>query len=122
LAQQAFTEAIRLNPNTPAPYQQLSSIYSRRGDKVMAAEMARLADGMLFNEQQQHRIERLSQENPKNVSLHLILAERYRNLGLVTMARSQYLLALRYDPRNARAKSGLQYLARQPDQQARVTN
>jgi tetratricopeptide (TPR) repeat protein len=122
LAQQAFTEAIRLNPNVPAPYQQLSSIYSRRGDKAMAAEMARLADGMLFNQQQQQKIERLSQENPKNVSLHLILAERYQSLGLVKMARSRYRLALRYDPRNTRAKAGLEYLARQPNYQARVTN
>jgi hypothetical protein len=55
---------MELNPHDPFPYQQLSSIYSRQKEKRLAAEFSKRANGMMFNQQQQNRIERLSQENP----------------------------------------------------------
>jgi tetratricopeptide (TPR) repeat protein len=106
-ARLAFETAIRLDPNRPYPYQQLAVIYTRLGDKPRAAKIAEAAREMEFNAQQLKHLQSLVFTHPKNVALHLALADRYRDLGLRSMAQDEYLEAKQLDPKNAHADKEL---------------
>lgn len=106
-AQAAFETAARLKPERVANYEQLAAIYTRQGDPKRASEAAQSAKAMLFNNQQLQQIQSLLVVHPDSVPLHLIMADRFRDLHLPNPARDEYLLVLRLDPQNARAKQGL---------------
>jgi tetratricopeptide (TPR) repeat protein len=110
-AQAAFESAVRLDPSRSFPYQQLAGIYTRQGDPARASEAARLSKAMIFNSQQLEQVQSLLMVHPDSVPLHLILADRYRDLHLPGPSRDEYLLVQRLDPGNARARQGLAALA-----------
>ncbi len=110
-AQAAFERSIEINAEHSIPYQQLASIWSRRGDRKKAAYYAHLATGIASNEQQLKDIESLSRLKPNSVAIHLVLAERYSILRRPEVARDEYLQVLRLDPNNERARKGLLRLA-----------
>ena len=58
-----------------------------------------------------------SRANPADVSLHLVLGDRYRALGWAIQAREEYRAALAHDPKNPRALSGLDALSGAPTHQ-----
>jgi len=106
-AQTAFETALRLDPSRPFDLQQLAGIYTRQGDPMRASQAARQAKGMIFNSQQMQQIQSLLVVHPDSVPLHLVLADRYRDLGITGPARDEYLLVQRLDPGNVRARLGL---------------
>jgi len=57
-------------------------------------------------------LESMSQRHPRVVQFHLILADRYRDLGLRGASHDEYLQALGLDPNNQRAKNWLAALAK----------
>jgi tetratricopeptide (TPR) repeat protein len=104
LARQEFERAAILNPERPFPYQQLSAIYTRLGDSQRATAAAKMATRMVFNEQQLHHFEQLSTAYPDDVKLHLVIADRYRDLKMISAARDKYRMVLRIDPGNEHAQ------------------
>jgi tetratricopeptide (TPR) repeat protein len=106
-AKKAFVKAVSLNPHVPYPYQQLAHIYTRLGDEKKANICANNATKMAFNDQQQRDIETWVQQQPQNLKLRLILAERYRDIGQIALARDQYYVVLRLAPKNQRARAGM---------------
>ncbi len=106
-AQVEYERVVQLDPHLPYPYQQLAKIYRRKGQSERAAQFTRLATGMSFNEQQLRTLETAIESQPRNVPLHLVLADRYRELGWDDLARTEYLLTLRLDAKNKRARAGL---------------
>lgn len=106
-AQAAFETAARLNPTRTFNYQQLAAIYTRQGNTQNASLMAKAAKDMFFNNDQLKQVESLTIAHPDSVPLHLILADRFRDLTMPDAARDEYLLVRRLDPKNARAKQGL---------------
>jgi tetratricopeptide (TPR) repeat protein len=112
VAKEAFEYSIRLNTHDSFPYQRLSTLYSREGKSQLAAKFAKRSREMLFNQQQQEKIEHLSERHPQDVSLHLILADRYASLNQNEIARNEYLAALQIDPTNRRAKAGVDALTK----------
>jgi tetratricopeptide (TPR) repeat protein len=112
-ARAAFEAACRLNPHRSFPRQQLATIYTRQGDVQRAVEAARTARELASNEQQLDRLGALSLARPKDSRLHLVLADRYRDLGLTTAARDEYLAVLRLDRRDERARQGIAGLAKE---------
>jgi len=113
-AQAAFEAAVRLDPVRSFPYQQLAGIYTRQGDPQRASQAARLSKAMIFNSQQLEQVQSLLMAHPDSVPLHLILADRYRDLHLPGPSRDEYLLVQRLAPGNARARLGLAALAADP--------
>lgn len=113
-AQEAFEMAMRLNPNRSFPYQQLAAIYTRQGQPERASQFADMAQKMVYNEQLLKQIESLTLVHPNDVRLRLILADRYRELGLTGASRDEYLFVLRLDKNNKRAKAGLLSLEQKP--------
>lgn len=111
-ARAAFEESVRLNPNRAFPYQQLAAIYARQGKAELATKFARQSTIMVFNDRQLKQIMGVSAEHPESVPVHLILADRYRDLGYLGAARDEYLLVRRLDPANQRAGAGLAAVAR----------
>ncbi|HZO87087.1 MAG TPA: tetratricopeptide repeat protein [Chthonomonadaceae bacterium] len=106
-ARQAFEEAARLNPNRAFPFQQLAAIYTRMGDPKRATLAARNAERLNFNAQQLNLLEATVNAHPNNVPLRLSLADRFLFLGNRGAARNEYLIVLRMDPQNRRAREGL---------------
>ena len=106
-AQTAFETALRLDSSRPFDLQQLAGIYTRQGDPARASRAARQAKGMIFNSQQMQQIQSLLVVHPDSIPLHLILADRYRDLGIAGPARDEYLLVQRLDPGNVRARVAL---------------
>jgi superkiller protein 3 len=111
-AETAFRRAIQSDPNDAFPYQQMASLATRHGKTKDAAQWASLAAKLQWNQQQLKQIELLSQRQPARVPLRLILAQRYQALGLLPAARSEYVMVLRLQPDNARARVGLMALER----------
>lgn len=109
-ARAAFETAVQLNPNRAFPYQQLSAIYTRMNETARATAAAKMATQMVFNDQQLRQIQLLSKNEPGNLNLHLILADRYKDLGMFTAARDKYVMVQKLDPKNQRAKVGLEAL------------
>ncbi len=110
-AKAAFEAAIKLDPNATAPYQQLATVETRLGDTAAAKVANRNATAMAFNAQQLKQIQALTYVHPDAVPLRLILADRYRQLGMLAASRDEYLLVTQLDPHNARAVAGLKALA-----------
>lgn len=106
-AQSEFQQELQLDPEKPFPYQQLAAIYSRKGDTDKANLAAKLATGKVFNEQQLKEIVALSKTHPGDIPLHLVIGDRFRDLGKYGPARDEYLFVQRLDPGNKRAKDGL---------------
>jgi tetratricopeptide (TPR) repeat protein len=111
LARQEFEQAAKLNPERPFSYQQLSALYTRLGDTARATAAAKMATRMVFNEQQLRHFEQLSAAYPEDVNLHLVIADRYRDLKMVSAARDKYRLVLRIDPGNRHAQQEVAKLA-----------
>jgi len=111
-AKNAFERVIQLNPNRAYAYQQLAAIYTRLGDAKKASIAARVSQEMTFNDQQLIRIQALTAAHPYDVNLHLILADRYRELGQISPSRDEYLVALKLDKHNVRAQKGMALLAK----------
>ena len=106
-AHAAFEAAIRIDPNDPFPFQQLAATDARLGDAAGARAAAQVSTGLTFDAQQLKQIETLAEVHPDSIPLHLILADRYRQLHLDGAARDEYLLVRHLDPANSRAKQGL---------------
>lgn len=106
-AQREFETVVRLDPNRAYAFQQLARLYTRQGDKAKGARFARIASGLASNDQQQQYLESLASVDESNVPLHLILADRYRDLKRNSLARAEYLIVLHGDPDNAHAKREL---------------
>jgi len=111
-ARVTLERAVEMDPERAAPYQQLAAVYTRLGDSKMASRAARLAQRMVFNEQQLKQIEQLSASDPQDMNLHLVLADRYRDLGMTSSAIAKYRLILKYEPGNKRAQEGLAAIAK----------
>ncbi|MEP6754577.1 MAG: hypothetical protein ABJA67_03665, partial [Chthonomonadales bacterium] len=99
-AQVSLESALKLNPNLSYPYQRLAMVYTRLGNRTRAKQAATLGSQMEFNEQQLKRLQDVSQKHPDDVKLHILLANRYRDLRKVNQARDEYLLVLKLDPKN----------------------
>lgn len=106
-ARLAFEKAARVYPNRAFSYQQLAAIYTRLGHPREATRAAKAAREMVFNDQQLKQIQNLSLVHPEAVALHIVLADRYRALGLMGAARDEYLDVLQIDPHNAHAIKAL---------------
>ena len=106
-AQREFETVVRLDPNRSYAFQQLARLYTRQGDKAKGARFAAIATGLASNDQQQQYLESLASMDESNVPLHLILADRYRDLKRNSLARAEYLIVLHGDPDNAHAKREL---------------
>ena len=111
-ARAAFEAAIRIDPNDPFPFQQLAATDARLGDTAGARAAAQVSTGLTFDAQQLKQIESLAEVHPTSIVLHLILADRYRQLHLDGAARDEYLLVQHLDPANSRAKQGLATIQR----------
>ena len=109
-ARDAFERVVAVDEHRALPYQQLAAIYTRLGDARKASALAREATGHVFNDQQLQQVETVSASNPDDLNLRLILADRYRGLGLENAARDEYLWVGEKDPGNARAAAGLKAL------------
>lgn len=109
-AQVLFEQVTRLKPYRPYAYQQLAAIYTRLGDRAKATEAAKLSAQMYHNENQLKQVQQLSYLHPDSVPLHLILADRYRELKQQGASRDEYLTVLELDPKNVRAQAGLKAL------------
>ncbi len=107
-----FEEALRLNPAGTVPHQQLSAIYTRQGKPEKATKFATASTQMFFNDNQLKQIHGLAKLHPQSVPLHLILADRYRDLGFTGAARDEYLYVLQLDPANQKAKIGSEKLTK----------
>jgi cytochrome c-type biogenesis protein CcmH/NrfG len=66
------------------------------------------------NEEQLKLAQAESRARPHDLSLHLLLGDRYRVLGWSTQARDEYRAVLAREPKNAKALAGLEALARTP--------
>src|SRR5579871_1702251 len=106
-ARTTFEKVTQLNPNRSFAFQQLAVIYTRLNQPQLASEAARIAKQATFNEQQLTQIQELSKKHPESVNLHLLLAERYRDLKLPGPARDEYLNVLRLDPKNSKVPKDL---------------
>ena len=106
-AQRIFEKMALQDPNRSYPFQQLSVIYSRLGQRERAAAAATMATKMAANENQLQQIQLLSTQHPENPNLHLILGDRYMDLKQPGPAKDEYMQALKIDPTSARAKKGL---------------
>lgn len=109
-AQLLFEQVTHLKPYRPYAYQQLAAIYTRLGDRAKATEAAKLSAEMYHNENQLKQVQQLSYLHPDSVPLHLILADRYRELKQVGASRDEYLGVLQLAPKNAQALTGLKAL------------
>lgn len=118
-ARAAFEAANRLQPERPFPLQQLAALYSKLGDRQRATLAAKDAASLVFNEQQLKFLQQQSLHHPDALNLHLILGDRYRELGRRAAARDEYRTALRLDPGNASARSGLEALGSQVEAERR---
>lgn len=112
-ARKAFEDSAMMNPNRAFPFQQLAAIYTRQGEVEHAAIAAKQAQRMVHNDQQLRQIQLLAQQYPNDINLHLILAERYRDLNLRGPAWDKYILVQRLDPNNKKAREGLEALRRE---------
>lgn len=106
-ARAEFERAIQLDPNRSFPYQQLANVYTRLNQPQKADFYAKLANAAAANDRQLQNVEAVCKMHPTSVPLHLILADRYRDLGRTTVARGEYEIVLKLDPSNQRARSGL---------------
>lgn len=106
-----FEKSVQINPNRAFPYQQLALIYNRLGRREQATAVSRLATQMAFNDNQLKQVQSLSKLHPESVSLHLILADRYKTLRETGAAKDEYLLVLQSDAANKHARSALATLA-----------
>ena len=66
---------------------------------------------MTFNDQQLKRLMAESSADPRNENLHLVLANRYQQLGLMGAAKDELLMILKVDPRSSRARRELAQLS-----------
>ena len=112
-ARRSFETSVRLNPNRPFPHQQLAAIYTRLGETERASAAARMAMQMSANDEQIRRLEALLKRFPDDPELNLALGDGYRHVGNRGAARDQYLIVLRLDPRNSRARQALAELERE---------
>jgi len=103
----AYSEAARLDPNDPTPFQQLAAVYTRLGDPDRAARAAELANKLVYNEKLLQELEMRAQLHPREVGTHLMLADRYRELKSHSAAQDEYEAVLEVDPANKRAAEGL---------------
>ncbi|MBV9471116.1 MAG: tetratricopeptide repeat protein [Abitibacteriaceae bacterium] len=106
-AQGEFQKVIQLDPSRAVPYQQLATIYTRKGDTKRAALCAKIANEAAFNDRQLANIQATSEAHPNSIPLHLILADRYRDLRRFDLAATEYNMVLQLDPHNSRAHSSL---------------
>jgi len=115
-ARRPFEIALRLNPVDPFPLQQLAAVFTKMGDPVNASLAARDATRLATNRQRLKYYQAQSRLYPNVVPLHMILADRYRELGWTTQARDEYRAVLRIQPSNKQAAAGLKSLtAPEPD-------
>jgi tetratricopeptide (TPR) repeat protein len=110
-AREAFEHAADLNPNRAFAPQQLAIIYARLGEAQQAKVAQEDAARRAKNEEQLRLAQAESRANPGDLSLHLLLADRYQVLGWQIPSRDEYRAALALEPKNARARAGLQALA-----------
>jgi Flp pilus assembly protein TadD len=109
-ARRAFETAAELDPNRPFPFQQLALVYTRLGDTAKASIAGKNATNLAVNEEKLRYLQSASRRAPQDPRLHLILADRYADLGLNVQARDEYRAALRLQPGMARAVTALRRL------------
>ena len=100
-----------MDPNRVYPYQQLSAVYTRLGDRRKASLAARTAVQMTFNDQQLKRLAAESSADPRNEDLHVILANRYQQLGMMSAAKDELLMILKVNPKSRLAHRELAQLS-----------
>ncbi len=113
-ARKLFEQSATLNPNRAYPYQQLALIYNRLGRPKRAKEASQIAQDLVRDAQQLKQFQNLSALHPESVGLHLILADRYRDLGMRGPSRDQYLMVLQLEQKNQRALEGIKALGAVP--------
>lgn len=106
-----FGHEAHVDPNNPYVFQQLAAIYTRLGDKKRAMAAAHAATQLTANEQQLKRLEEIVKHHPEAVPVHLILADRYRDMGRLSLARDEFYAILQLDPNNRHAQDSLQNMA-----------
>jgi tetratricopeptide (TPR) repeat protein len=99
-ARLAYERSTQLDPYRSSPFHKLALLYTRIGEPKLAKQAALLAEHVEFNEQQLIRVMHMSATHPEDVNLHLILADRYRDMKLTRQARDEYFLVLKLDPNN----------------------
>jgi len=109
-ARTAFELEIRLDGNRAYPYQQLALIYFRLGLPDRARQAGKYATDLVADDNQLSQMEGVSAAHPRDVSLQLALADRYRSLGWLGPARDKYLYVVDLAPHNARAEEALALL------------
>lgn len=97
-----FEIVTQLNPYRSYAFEKLAALYTRLGNPQLAAKAAKVAAEMTTNEQQLKQIQELSQRHPKDINLHLILADRYRTMKMYGPSRDEYFAVLKLDPKNKR--------------------
>ncbi|MEP6756565.1 MAG: tetratricopeptide repeat protein [Chthonomonadales bacterium] len=107
----AFEKAQELDRNRIYPYQQLSAVYTRLGEREKASLAARTAVEMTFNDQQLKRLIAQSSAEPDNEKLHVVLSNRYQQLGMRGAAKDELLAILKHNPKSALAREQLSQLA-----------
>lgn len=115
-ARRAFQNAILLDPNRAFPYQQLSVIYLRLGNKARARQIAKAATEVAFNADQLQHLESLAATHPESIPLHLELGNRYKELGQWNLAEDEYLSAQELSPTDKSVQQALESLAMQQRQ------
>jgi tetratricopeptide (TPR) repeat protein len=106
-ARDCFTRSAQVNPNRAFPYQQLALVFNRMGIPARAKIASEMATKMYQNENQLNQITGLSKLHPEDISLHFVLADRYKDLKEYGPSGHEYIAVLNLDPNNARAKEGL---------------
>jgi tetratricopeptide (TPR) repeat protein len=119
-AEQTFESAAQLAPSRAFPYQQLAAVYARLRDPKRAAAAAKQSETLTLNAQQLSHLEAIANTHPKDVALHLSLADRYRAIGERGAARNEYLAMLQIDPQNAHARESLTALDSAPAEKTAV--
>jgi tetratricopeptide (TPR) repeat protein len=110
-ARAALESAQKLDRNNELVYQQLAVLYSRLGDHASSVFAAKTARDMMENGDKLRRVQALSNAHPRDPGLHLVLANRYRELGRQSAASDEYEIASRLEPGNAEAKRGLEQVS-----------
>jgi tetratricopeptide (TPR) repeat protein len=112
-ALRAYSEVVQMDPHRSGPYQQITAIYTRLGKADLATTAADAANKSTFNETQLKYLEQQAAVHPRNVSLRLQLADRYREIRQPALALDEYLQVLEVDPGVKKAREAVKALRKE---------
>jgi tetratricopeptide (TPR) repeat protein len=99
-ARNAYEQAAKINPNRSFAFDRLAPLYTRLGEPKLAKQASLSGEQAAAKEQQLKRSQELSASHPKDVNLHLILANRMRAMKMDAQTRDEYYQVLKLDPGN----------------------